>query len=80
MKHYKTKEENIVQSNCPKIDWIEITKTEADIISKKNNDKIKVLIKDTDDSLKPIIEYEIKIQDEIRIMAEERITAKEIIK
>lgn len=65
-------------SNCPKSDWEEISKAEADIISKKNNDAIKAMISNIELEMKPIIEYEAKIQSELRDMVKERIAIKEI--
>lgn len=56
----------------------EITKEEHDTLAKTINNKAKADREAFELSLKPAQEYEAKIQAELRLIAEERIKAKEI--
>jgi rubredoxin len=67
--YYLTSEGMPVKTNCPQKDWIEITEEEYTNICNKKNKQIKDKQKAFDESMKPVIEQQKRIQSKMEEMA-----------
>ena len=69
---------NPVMSNAPAKTWTLIDKKRYDEVCTQKNTEAEALRLAAEEAAKPAQEYEAKIQAGLRLMAEERIKAKEI--